>query len=352
MPKWVDLAQAGWRLWRLLDWRPIRRQAETPLRLELLGSGPLAERAAALFAGVGGLTRRPLEALPANATPDLVLLAPPDAAAVPTATRIALDCEERGLAHLLLVAPGVAPPPAGATYVVVDLADPAEEEQLAGAVIEALPEDRRLAAAREAPPLREPLARRLVQEVAFANAQFALATNLPTLLPGVGTVAGVGADILVLTTNQIVLVYRMAALWGAPLGDPRAILAEASPVVGSAFLWRTAARTLVGLLPSFAALAPRVGIAYVGTYLVGALASAYYARGLRPSPEQVREIEAEAKQALASVWHRLRPGYSAPHAWPPAPPSQLGLPRTALPPPAASDAGAAPPPPAPGSAAS
>ena len=45
MPKWVDLAQAGWRLWRLLDWRPIREQAETPLRVELLGSGAAAERA-------------------------------------------------------------------------------------------------------------------------------------------------------------------------------------------------------------------------------------------------------------------------------------------------------------------
>jgi|SRR5581483_538140 len=339
MPKWVDLAQAGWRLWRLLDWRPIREQAETPLRVELLGNGPAAERAVDLLAGVRSLTRRPLEALPANATPDLVLLAPSDdPTALATATRVALDCEERGVASLLLVAPGTAPLPAGAAYVVVEPADPSEEEQLASALIEALPEDRRLAAAREAPTLRAPLARRLIQEVSFANAQFALVTNIPTLLPGFGTAAGVGADILVLTTNQIVLVYRMAALWGAPLGEPRAIIAEALPVVGGAFVWRTAARALVSALPAIAALAPKVGIAYVGTYVVGALASAYYARGLRPSPEQVREIEAEAKQALTEVWHRLRPARPASSSEPPAGPTPLRAPQptSTLPPPTAS----------------
>jgi hypothetical protein len=338
MPKWVDLAQAGWRLWRLLDWRPIREQAETPLRVELLGSGPVAERAASLLAGVRSLTRRPFEALPANAAPDLVLLAPPDdRAALATATRIALDCEERGVASLLLVSPGTEPLPAGAAYVAVDPVDPSEEEQLASAIIEALPEDRRLAAAREAPTLRAPLARRLIQEVSFANAQFALVTNIPTLLPGLGTAAGVGADILVLTTNQIVLVYRLAALWGAPLGEPRAIIAEALPVVGGAFVWRTAARALVGALPAIAALAPKVGIAYVGTYLVGALASAYYERRLRPSPEQVREIEAEAKQALAEVWHRLRPGHPSSASELTAGPTPLRAPPPAstLPPPTA-----------------
>src|SRR5205085_9228641 len=120
-------------------------------------------------------------------------------------------------------------------------------------------------------------------ESAFANAQFALMTNLPTFLPGVGGAAAMGADVLVLTTNQIVLVFKMAALWGANLDNPRALLMEAAPVVGGAFLWRTAARALIDLLPGFALLAPKVGVAYVGTYIVGALASAYYQSGVRPS---------------------------------------------------------------------
>src|SRR2546421_380834 len=81
-----------------------------------------------------------------------------------------------------------APVPPGIDCVVVDPNAPALDG-LAAALIEALPEERRLAAARRAPALREPLAHRLIQEVAFANAQFALVTNLPTLLPGVGTAA-------------------------------------------------------------------------------------------------------------------------------------------------------------------
>jgi hypothetical protein len=347
MPKWVDLAQAGWRLWRLLDWRPIRQQAETPLRVALLGGGAAAEPVLRLLAGVPGISRGPLEPLPESARPDLVLLVPPNPTeSLSIAPRVAQDCMERELACLVLLPPDAVAVPAGVDYVIVDPAAPDLDEQLAAALIEALPEERRVAAARRAPALREPLAHRLIQEVAFANAQFALVTNLPTLLPGVGTAAGIGADLLILTTNQIVLVYRMAALWGEPLGDPRALLVEVSPVVGGAFLWRTAARALIGLLPTFAALAPKVGVAYLGTYLVGARASAYYAHGLRPSEAQIREVEAEARQALAGVSPRLRPAHapavpaaSDPHepVVPAIPPPRAGdLPPTAPSAPAAS----------------
>jgi uncharacterized protein (DUF697 family) len=136
-------------------------------------------------------------------------------------------------------------------------------------------------------------------------------TNLPAFLPGAGTAAAIGADTLVLTTNQVVLVYKMAAIWGADLSNPRALLVEAAPVVGGAFLWRGAARTLIELLPGFAALAPKVGMAYVGTYVVGELANYYYRCGIRPSDARLREIEAEARAALAQAWHRLRPGQPA-----------------------------------------
>ena len=117
-------------------------------------------------------------------------------------------------------------------------------------------------------------AKQLVQETAMANAQFSLLANLPAALPGIG-VAGVGADIVILTKNQVLLVYKLAALWGARLDDPRALLMEILPVVGGAFLWRTTARALLGLVPSFAAVAPKVAVAYLGTYVVGGLASAF-----------------------------------------------------------------------------
>src|SRR3954447_13726387 len=49
MPKWKDLGLGAWRMWRVLDWRPIRREAETLPHLALLGASPTLDRLALLF---------------------------------------------------------------------------------------------------------------------------------------------------------------------------------------------------------------------------------------------------------------------------------------------------------------
>ena len=165
----------------------------------------------------------------------------------------------------------------------------------------------------------------------MANAQFALLANLPAALPGIG-VAGVGADIIILTKNQVLLVYKLAALWGARLDDPRALLLEIAPVVGGAFLWRTTARALLGMVPGFIAVAPKVAVAYLGTYVVGGLASAFYANGIRADEGRVREIEQEARAALVQAWRRLRPEHNG--GAPPNSPTALPIadaPRSAEP---------------------
>jgi uncharacterized protein (DUF697 family) len=318
MPKWKDLGVAAWRLGRVLDWRPIRREAETAPRLTLLGSGPTLERIAALFERAE-LARGPIGMLVDAPPPDLVVLdVTADGQALDEATRRARELRDREVASLLLVPPGARPTVPELKYLPVDPHAPPPDERLGLALLDALPDQRRLGAGRAAPPLRAPLARLLIHEAAFANAQFALMTNVPAFLPGVGGAAAAGADVLVLTTNQIVLVYKMAAIWGASLENPRALFVEVAPVVGGAFLWRTAARTLIDLLPGFALLAPKVGVAYIGTYVVGALASAYYQRGIRPSDARVREIEAEAREALMHAWKRLRPGARPPEVDPDA----------------------------------
>jgi hypothetical protein len=335
MPKWKDLGLGAWRMWRVLDWRPIRREAETLPRLVLLGASPTLDRLALLFEQ-GEVRRGPIGLPIDEPPPDLVVLdVTTDPARLEVASTQARELQDRDVAVLLLVPPGAHPTEADLAFLAVDAAAAPTDERLGLALIDALPDQRRLGAARHAPALRAPLARLLIHEASFANAQFALVTNLPTFLPGVGGVAAVGADTLVLTTNQVVLVFKLAALWGASLGDPRALVAEAAPVVGGAFLWRTAARALIDLLPGFAVLAPKVGIAYVGTYVVGALASAYYQSGVRPSDARVREIEAEAREALAHAWRRLRPGAPAATAPPPAlpPPAEpRTIPVTAGPP--------------------
>jgi uncharacterized protein (DUF697 family) len=317
MPRWKDVGLAAMRLWRVLDWRPVRQQAETPIRLAILGTGAESDRVAELFTSAPERIRGPIDLTIDNPPPDLVILIPRDGAEAALAGRQARDLDERGIASLLLLPLGVVPPATGTPYLTLESQAPETDPRLLQALIDALPEQRRIAAARACPPLRRPLSLRLTQEAAFANAQLALMTNLPSLLPGAGTAAALGADMLVLTTNQIVLVYKLAAVWGENLSNPRLILAEIAPVVGGAFLWRSAARLGVGLVPAFVALAPKVAVAYIGTFVVGGLATVYYERGLRPSDEQVRAIEAEARQALAQAWGRLRPANGeAPNARP------------------------------------
>jgi uncharacterized protein (DUF697 family) len=337
MPGLRDLGIGFWRMWRVLDWRPIRREAETPVRLALLGEGPELDRIAAMFS-TAETVRGPVELHVDDPPPDLVILEPPaEQDALENAFRQARELDDRNVASLLLLPPGTEAGAPDTPHMVVSAHEAPHEDRLTVALIEALPLDRRLGAARMAEPLRAPLARQLVLESAFANAQFALMTNLPAFLPGAGTAAALAADMLVLTTNQVVLVYKMAAVWGADLSNPRALLVEAAPVVGGAFLWRGAARTLIGLLPGFAALAPKVGVAYVGTYIVGELANQYYQRGVRPSDARMREIEAEAREALGRIWHRLRPSQSPEPIRAPSTPSALPAgatsPPTALPPP-------------------
>ena len=342
MPKWRNFGMAAFRFGRLLDWRPIRQQAQMPLHVVLMGTSPALDRLAVLLEG-GPVIRLPLDAPPSTPPPDLVVLGLRANDDLARATSLARELDEQGTATLLLAPAAAEPSISGVPYVAVEMEAPDADEQLETAFLEALPEDRRLAAGRRFPPLRPMLARQLVQEAAFANAQFALVTNLPSLLPGPGTAAGMAADMVVLTTNQVVLVYRLAAAWGQSLDNPRLLLAEITPVVGGAFLWRTAARTLTGLLPMYAAVAPRIAVAYIGTYVVGGLASAYYERGLRPSERHVAEIEEEARRALGEVWARLRPqqgadaapvGAHAASPTLPPPPTPPSSPPPALPAPA------------------
>jgi uncharacterized protein (DUF697 family) len=314
MRRWLELGQAMWALVRELDWRPIRVQAETPPRVALLGANALREPVVRLLGThpptVEGALDAPLPAPP----PDLTVFLPARPEDVATATRRAAEIEAQDVGAVVLVPLGQEPSPPGGAYVLVDPTAPALDEQLALALLDAIPSERRLAFGRACSPLRGPLARQLCQETALANAQFALLANLPAALPGIG-VAGVGADIVMLTKNQVLLVYKLAALWGARLDSPRALFLEIAPIVGSAFFWRTTARALLGLVPGFAAVAPKVAVAYLGTYIVGGLASAYYASGLRPDEARVREIEQEARQALAAAWRRLRArGHSMPGA--------------------------------------
>jgi uncharacterized protein (DUF697 family) len=113
------------------------------------------------------------------------------------------------------------------------------------------------------------------------------------------------ADVLVLTKNQVLLIFKLAGLYGRDLRFGRELLLEIVPVVGGAFLWRTTARALVGLLPGIIGILPKTLVAYVGTYVVGEIARYYFRFGRKPPPEVVRELSAQGLRIAREALSRL-----------------------------------------------
>lgn len=176
---------------------------------------------------------------------------------------------------------------------------------LAGPMLKTVPSPR-LALAHQFPTLRRAVAEDLIREAAWVNAQFALMSSLPSLIPVLGFFVGGMADILVLTKNQAMLVFKLAAIYDRNVDDRVGVLKEILPVIGSAFLWRTAARTAVGLAPAPVSALPKAAIAYVGTYLVGQAARYYYEQGDKPPPEVLRAFQAEARRRYQAVNELLK----------------------------------------------
>jgi uncharacterized protein (DUF697 family) len=116
------------------------------------------------------------------------------------------------------------------------------------------------------------------------------------------------ADMLVLTKNQVLLLFKLGGLYGRDLRFSRELFFEVAPVVGGAFFWRTSARALVGLLPGIVGIVPKTLVAYVGTFVVGEIARYYFRYGRKPPPEVVRELSAEGARIARDALSRLRRG--------------------------------------------
>lgn len=159
----------------------------------------------------------------------------------------------------------------------------------------------RLALAHRFPALRRAISEDLIRDASKVNAQFALMSSLPALIPVLGMFLGGMADILVLTKNQAMLVFKLAAIHGRDVNDRIGVLKEIMPVIGSAFIWRTAARTAIGLAPAPIAALPKAAVAYLGTYTVGQAARYYYERGDAPPPDVIRQFQAEARRRYVAV---------------------------------------------------
>ncbi|MEW5721064.1 MAG: zinc-ribbon domain-containing protein, partial [Chloroflexota bacterium] len=157
-------------------------------------------------------------------------------------------------------------------------------------VMDALKEQR-LALARHFPLFRLAVARELINDTSFANASYALGTGFAEIVPALDVPFNV-ADMIILTKNQALMVYKLGLALGLPTRW-QAHVAELGGVVGAGFLWRQIARQLVGLIPVWG-IVPKVAVAYAGTYAVGEAILYWYQTGHKMSGRGMRELYADA----------------------------------------------------------
>ena len=316
-PQWSDFG-AIWKTIREVDVSAIRRESEYGVGIICVG------QPAALWwvdhllhdgpnrypLGTGRLALVPLAEASAYLdllrTADLIVLAldaatPPEGAELVEFERLAAAVQPRQVLLFFGDDPGAPMMRFGyadrgaATF--VDPRSPTAPTSVAAAVLNALPAEAHLAAARRLPGLRPLFAARLTGEVATSNAAFALASGVPSLVPFLGIPIS-AADTVVLTKSQALMVYRLALACGAP-PDFRRRMMEITPVIGGAVMWRQIAGTLAGLVPGYG-IVPKTAVAFGGTYAVGLAATRWYETGLLTKAER-RRITSEAATKAREV---------------------------------------------------
>jgi len=144
-----------------------------------------------------------------------------------------------------------------------------------------------LSLGRHFPLFRVPIAEQLINDTSFSNAAYIMSTSVAEMVPALGVPVNI-ADMVVLTKSQAFLVYRLGLLVGFSTRW-QDYISEFSGVIGGGFLWRQAARGLVGMVPVVGAV-PKIAVAYAGTYVVGHVVLRWYLTGRHVSRQQVREL--------------------------------------------------------------
>jgi hypothetical protein len=151
--------------------------------------------------------------------------------------------------------------------------------------------------ARQFYPFRNPAVHHLIRSVAKENALFCLATALPDVVPGLGSlpwaVGEFGSDAAFLTMNQIRMAFLLAAASDRPLGY-REQRSEIASIVAGAFGWRALARELIGKIPFGGGLIPKAGVAWAGTFVVGVSLERLYRLGYGFTRAERRAVYEEA----------------------------------------------------------
>ncbi len=124
--------------------------------------------------------------------------------------------------------------------------------------------NKEVALAAAVPTFKEEVANRVIAETARQNAVIGVAVFIP------------GADMPIMTINQIRMILRLSAVYNQELSAKK--LYEILAVVGGGFVFREAARQTLLVIP-VAGWAVKGGIAYGGTIAMGQLAKKYLEKG-------------------------------------------------------------------------
>lgn len=170
------------------------------------------------------------------------------------------------------------------------------------AVMHLLPEYH-LGLARAFPLFRLAVAHHLINDTCFSNAAYSLSTGLIEIVPILNIPVNVG-DVVVLTKNQVFLVYKLGLALGLPT-ELQSYVATFGGVLGAGFFWRQFAHMMVGLIPAWGII-PKVGVAYGGTAVVGNVVLQWYLTGRHYTHTQMRQLYASASKKGKQLAARLR----------------------------------------------
>ncbi len=188
--------------------------------------------------------------------------------------------------------------------------------EFASKIITLLP-DKLLGIARDFPLFRSSVAHYLINDTCLSNAAYSLSTGIAETI-GVFDLPITLADMVVLTKNQAYLVYKLGLMLGYSIRW-QDYVTEFGSVLGTSFLWRQLARSLVGLIPVWGII-PKVAISYAGTYVVGHVVLQWYLTGRHINRKQMEQLYRQALvrgQNIARDMIQKRPRLIPPRKKPP-----------------------------------
>ena len=164
------------------------------------------------------------------------------------------------------------------------------EREFIPTVLEFLPQQH-IALGRQFPLFRLTIAHQLINDTCLSNAAYSFSTGLAEIVPVLDLPLNL-TDLIILTKSQAFLAYKLGLLLGFSTRW-QDYVTEFGGVIGSGFVWRQIARSLIGLVPGWGIL-PKVAIAYSGTYVVGNAILGWYLSGRHLSPKQMQALSVQA----------------------------------------------------------